>query len=160
VGFVDQQQRTVSVTELAQSVVPAVDREREPTVGEVRLGHQDRHILPLQDRLHLLQVVELRNARVGTGIQPRAEVRPAMNHAAVGIRSPAERLVSGAVVGQVEHQDLGTAGDRAGDVDCVAAGVTGRQRDVPVRQTVVLGQHLAHHHGVLGGRHGGHAVLE
>ena len=70
----------------------------------------------------------------------------------------AERLVDGAVVAPVEHEDLRAAGDVAGEAQHEAVGVGGGQRELPQRQAEAAGQLAGHPDGVLGGQHGGDAA--
>ena len=68
-------------------------------------------------------------------------------------RQRGERLVDGAVVAPVEHEDLRPPGDRAGDPQREAVGVRRGQRELPVGQPEAPRQLLADPQRVLARQH-------
>ena len=131
--LVDDQQRAGVAGRGAQRVVVAGVGEHDADVGQRRLGEHAGDVAVGELALQRLDVVELDDAR-GLGERDRRpDVALALDDVALRVERR-ERLVDGAVVAPVEHEDLRPPGDRAGDPDREAVGVGGGQRELPRRQ--------------------------
>ena len=99
-----------------------------------------------------VQIVDLDHPR-GLGRRHRGAdvVRPGLRPSVLVERD--ERLVDGPVVAPVVHQDLGPAGDLAGEPDREPVGVGGGERELPDRQAEAARELLGAGDRVLGGQH-------
>ena len=152
VRLVDDQQRARAARRLAQRVVVAGLRQHDADVGQRGLGQHARDVAVGELALERLDVVELDHARRVRRRHGRADGALARDDAAV-VRQRGERLVDGAVVAPVEHEDLRPARHRASDPEGEAVGVRRGQRELPVGQPEAPRHLLADPQRVLARQH-------
>ena len=116
----------------AQRLVEAGIRMDDAHVGESRLGQHARDVAVGERRLERRGIVELDDPRRLDGIDRRAKVAPARDHAAVTERR--ERLVDRPVIAPVENEHLRPAGDPPREADREPVGVGRGQGELPERQ--------------------------
>src|SRR5215218_5650360 len=152
VGLVVDQQGAVAAGQLAHALQVAGGGQDDADVGQGRLHEHAGHVAGGQLAVQGVQVVELDHPGGGGRVDRGADV------ALAGRRPVAaqgdQALVDGAVVAVVEHQDLGPAGDQAGQPDGPAVGVGGGQAEAPAGHPEAAGQLGPDPGRVGGGQHG------
>ena len=152
VGLVDHEQRAGGARQLPQRVVVAGIGQHDADVGERRLGEDAGHVAHGQRRLERGHVVEGHDDGGQRGIDLRAD-GAVPGHDLPAVVERGQGLVDRAVVAPVEDEDLGPAGDVAGEPQHEAVGVGGRHRQLPERQPEAPVELGSHPHRVGSGEH-------
>ncbi len=121
----------------AQVRVEAGLRQHQSGVGQRRLGQHDGDVAARERGVEAIRIIEADDDGMRGAVEGRAELAGPRPAGTVGSEAH-QRLVDGAVVAAVEHQNLPAAGHGARDAQKEAVGVRGRGRELPVRQPEAL----------------------
>jgi hypothetical protein len=154
--LVDDEKRAVFQRKLAKAVVELGLGQDHAGVGHHRFG-QDRADVALgEGGFDAGQVIEFAGDGGLRQVVHLAEEAGGID--GFPVLQGDEGVIHSAVVAAVEHEDLGPAGDGAGDAECKAVGVGRGGGDLPAEGAEAVGQKASGLQSGFGGQHVGQAA--
>src|SRR5579859_7791330 len=158
VGFVGDEESAVAAREIARGGPVAGFGEDDADVGHGGFGEDASDVVMLEGVFEGLQIVKFDDAGGFCGIYRRTDIAAAGADYTVVERD--EGFVDGAVIAVMEDQDFGALRDFACDADGETVGISGGERELPVRKAEAALEIFADPERVFGGKHEGDAFFD